>query len=238
MRTKFWSDAIEAMGTEENKPPPNQPVAVEVARAVAVHNLSKEPLLKLVSGRTSFLSDRPFDSADDLDVYGKDTFASVNYSILEAVSSDNDKDEDFSVGGHARHAATQLGLAQAVVTLLRGVPFNASKRKVFLPSSLMAEHGVSAETVLRGGRGKQGGEGLKLVTEALAARAQDRLDNCRFRAKYLSRDQRLVMLPAVGVDAYLAGLHKAGCDVFDSRLQKGSSWLPAVMYYHKFRGTY
>ena len=184
-----------------------------------------------MNSRTSFLSDRPFETADDVDVYGKNCFASVQYLLLEALTEDDD------VSGHARHAATQLGLAQGLVTLLRGVPYNASKRKVFLPTALMAEHSVTAETVLRGGKGQEG-EGLSLVVESLAARAQDRLENCRFRAKYLNKQQKLAMLPAASVDMYLAGLHKAKCDVFDAKLQKSSSWLPAVMYYNKFRGTY
>ena len=62
--------------------------------------------------------------------------------------------------------------------------------------------------------------------------------NHRFRAKYLSKDERRAMLPAVAVDAFLARLHKAECNLFDPALNKRDPTLPLALYWRKFRNTY
>ena len=64
------------------------------------------------------------------------------------------------------------------------------------------------------------------------------LENSRFRAKYLSKDQKLVMLPAVLVDSYLDRLAKSSCDVFHEKLKQRDPKLPLVLYWKKFRQTY
>lgn len=131
--------------------------------------------------------------------------------------------------GHARHCAHQLGLAEGFATLLRGLPHNAAKRRVYLPTDLMLEHKVSTESVARG---KKSPEFLRVV-EAVAARADEHLVNCRFRAKYLSRDEKLLFLPAVSVDRYLSRLHRVECDVFHPDLHRKDSLLPLIMYFKK-----
>ncbi len=228
MRLQFWIDAVEAIFEDETLVP-QQPVAVALLAAVKRHGLSKKLLLKLIESRRRSLSDVPFGSLDEVDKYAHEAFSSLNYLLLESLGSD-----DLKATGHARHAANQLGMAQGSITLLRAVPYNASRRLVLLPSDLMMEHGVRAEEVVRG----KGGEGLRLVVEAVAARAQEHLDNCRFRRKYLTAGQRLLMLPAVAADGYLGQLHRGRCDVFDQSVQRKNSWLPMTLYYSKWKNSY
>ena len=230
MRMQFWRDAVDEIfeekeGTDSKS---KQPVVAALKMAAREHCLSKELLLRMISAREVFLNDRPFDSVAAVEDYAHDAFSSANYLILECLDSE-------VTSGHARHAANQLGKAQGLVTLLRAAPHNASRRRqVHLPSDLLMEHGVSAESVVRGGDS----EGLRRVAEAVAARAEEHLQSCRFRQKYLSREERLVMLPAVAVDAFLARLHKAECNVFDARLQARDSTLPLALYWRKLRRTY
>ena len=54
----------------------------------------------------------------------------------------------------------------------------------------------------------------------------------------MSRDERRAMLPAVAVDAFLARLHKAECNLFDPALNKRDPTLPLALYWRKFRNTY
>ena len=74
-------------------------------------------------------------------------------------------------------------------------------------------------------RGQGEDEGVCRVVEMLASRAQQHLDSCRFRAKYLEPEQKLVLLPAVAADHYLAGLAKAGCNPWSGKLQVRNSRL-------------
>lgn len=119
------------------------------------------------------------------------------------------------------------------MTLLRATPYNAlQRRKVLLPLDLMSEHKISAESVIRSR------ESPDIVIEVIASRAQEHLENCRFRAKYLSRDQKLAMLPAVLVDSYLERLSRAKCNVFDDKLRQRDSMLPLTLYWKRFQRSY
>jgi NADH dehydrogenase [ubiquinone] 1 alpha subcomplex assembly factor 6 len=231
MRMQFWRDVVEEMYAVPAVASKSQPVVAGLQRAVREHRLSKELLLRMISARDTLLAEKPFPNIDAAEEYGKDAFSSANYLVLECLKKANDE----SISGHARHAANQLGKAQGLATMLRGVPHNASKRRaVFLPTDVMMTHGVSAESVVRG----KDSEGLRHCVEVVASRAQEHLEGCRFRQKYLSTEERLVMLPAVAVDAFLSRLHRAKCDVFDSSLQSRDSMLPLTLYWRKWRRTY
>jgi len=244
MRLQFWRDAVAAAaaGATGGGALAN-PVAGELSRAMIAHNLSEDLVQRVIASRERFLSDRQFATLNDMDAYGRDAFASVNLLLLECLASVSGLN---SRGGHARHAAEQLGMAQGIVTQLRATPYAAAKRAATLPADVMVEHGLSTEALFRF-RTKRGGEtaaapnppeGLTTVVEVVAARAEEHLDNCRFRSKNLSKDERLIMLPAVAVDAYLTALHRSSCDVFAPAAQRINALLPASLYWHSWKRTY
>jgi phytoene/squalene synthetase len=49
------------------------------------------------------------------------------------------------------HAASHLGVAQSVATLLRALPYHASKSRMVIPADITAKHGVVQEDVFRRG---------------------------------------------------------------------------------------
>lgn len=97
--------------------------------------------MRLIQSREQFLSDKPFDSLEQVEQYGDQAFSSVYLLLLELLGNES---------GHAKHAATQLGKCDGLVTLLRATPYNASKR-CYLPSDLSLEQEVSSEKVIREG---------------------------------------------------------------------------------------
>ena len=202
------------------------PVAVQLHRMIKQHNPSRELLIRLIQSREQFLSDKPFDSLDHVEEYGDHAFSSVYLLLLELLGNDS---------GHAKHAATQLGKCEGLVTLLRAMPYNASKRRCYLPTDLLLEQELSAEKVIRGGEEEQA---VRDVVEIIAGRAQQHLESCRFRMKYLDSDHKLLLLPAVSVDAYLDKLSKVKCNVWDKTLHSRNSTLPMSLYWNKFKKTY
>ncbi len=235
MRMRFWTNLIEDIYA--NKRPPQHPVALQLHSAVKKYRLTKDLLLGVISSREELLTGQPFDTIEGVEEYGRNAFSSIYHLHLECLLSRSPGDgSEESLNGHARHAATQLGQAEAIVALIKGVAINVRRRQVYLPSDLMAAHGVSSEAVVR--RTEDAQDGLCNVVESLAARAQEHLDSCRFRSKYLTDDTKLLMLPAVSVDAFLHGLHKAKCDPFDQSLFRRNSWLPVRLYVMKLRRTF
>lgn len=54
------------------------------------------------------------------------------------------------------HAASHLGIAHCVSTLLRALPYHASKGRMVIPAEITAKHGVSQEDVFRKGPATKG----------------------------------------------------------------------------------
>jgi len=242
IRLQFWKDGITAM--ESGKKVPNHPILLQLCKHRSV--LDFQLVIDLIESKTVFFNDQPFKTVQDVEDYSKDSFSSINVLLLKALANSQ---SDSNLSGHARHCAHQLGLAEGMTTLLRGLPHNANNRRLYLPTDLMLTHKVSTESVVRGLKSPE----FLRVVEALAARADEHLTNCRFRqacffvhilrhfssnkpdfrAKYLNREEKLLFLPAVSVDNYLSRLLKVECDVFHPSLQHKDSLLPLKLYIKK-----
>jgi len=252
IRFQFWIDAVEAVlpadpYAEPRRPrmPPNQPVVTELSKNIKkirgkdgsdISLGTKQLLLDMVSAKQVFLSQHPFSRIEDVEENAKNSFSSTNQLILKGLANQKGQDK---VNPHAMHSGHHLGLAEGLVTLLRGVPHNARHNQVYLPTALLEQHNLRREDVVRMAQmGNASDFKLKGVCELLAARADQHLENCRFRAKHLNAEEKLVMLPAVTVDSYLTQLHKANCDVLNSRLQKSDPLVPLKLYIMKVRKKY
>jgi NADH dehydrogenase [ubiquinone] 1 alpha subcomplex assembly factor 6 len=54
------------------------------------------------------------------------------------------------------HAASHLGISHCISTLLRALPYHASKGRMVIPTEITAKHGVSQEDVFRTGPAAKG----------------------------------------------------------------------------------
>ena len=240
MRIQFWKDSINDIynkkhidDRQEHVKIPNHPVVIELHKNLLKHpNISLELLNRIISSREVFLSNhQPFQTMDDVSKYSDNTFSSINNILLECLIDSKNGNE---LHGHAKHCANQLGKAEGIVTLLRALPYNASRKRVYLPLSLLVSHKISSESIIRGIDDDE----LRHVIEVIAAVAEEHLENCRFRKKYLSLEEKRIMLTAVSVDSYLSRLAKVNCNVFDRLLQRKDSWLPFKLYVHKWKRSY
>lgn len=78
---------------------------------------------------------------ESLEKYCDNTVSSLYYLLLEAQGTAN---------VNADHAATHLGKAHGLVTLIRSVPYNARKRVILLPQNILLNNSVSSESVFQG----------------------------------------------------------------------------------------
>lgn len=73
------------------------------------------------------------------------------------------------------HAASHLGVAQGITTLLRALPYHASQGRMVIPAEITARHGVSQEEVFRrGGQAK----GIDDAVFEFASAANANLETC------------------------------------------------------------
>ena len=143
MRIKFWADALEAV---YQNTPPAQPVALQLRKAVNKHKLTKRWLQRLVTSREDHLLAKSFESVAAVEDYAEKSVSSVLYLTLECLGIKN---------VHADHAASHVGRAQGLVTLMRAMPYDARKNRIYIPIELLVQHKVSQNDLLKGSSDKK-----------------------------------------------------------------------------------
>lgn len=121
--------------------------------------------------------------------YSESTSSTTLYALLHLLSLQ--KSSEYS------HAASHLGLAHSLTTLLRALPFHASQGRLVIPAEITAKHGVSQEEVFR-----RGGDaaGISDAVYEFACVAKEELDVAR---EHIEQDGSI---PADVLPVFLSGV--------------------------------
>ena len=84
---------------------------------------------------------------DSLTAHAEATTSTHYYLLLSLLGLSSDS---------LLHAASHLGVAHSIATLLRALPYHASKGRMVIPAEITAKHGVSQEDVFRKGPAAKG----------------------------------------------------------------------------------
>ncbi|XP_032079159.1 NADH dehydrogenase (ubiquinone) complex I, assembly factor 6 isoform X2 [Thamnophis elegans] len=193
MRIEFWRKAVEDIYQDN---PPQQPVAIELWKAVRRQNLTKRWFMNIIDQREKNLDDRAYRDISELETYAENTQSSLLYLTLETLGV-----RDI----HADHAASHIGKAQGIVTCLRATPYHASRRKVFLPMDICMLHGVSQEDFIRNNEAKK----IRDVVYDIASQAHVHLEHVAIE-DYLHKIQKAdfnVFHPSLHQKSTLLPLH-------------------------------
>lgn len=88
-------------------------------------------------------------TVDDLLAHSEATASTLHYVLLSLLSISSSA---------LSHAASHLGAAQTIATLLRAMPYHLTKGRMVIPATITAKHGVSQEDVFRRGPEAKGVE--------------------------------------------------------------------------------
>jgi phytoene synthase len=135
IRLQWWTDMLEGRdhgGVEGN------PVAAELLRAIAAHDLAREPLSRLIEAHQFDLYHDPMPDVAALQAYIVDATATL-FSLGARVLGD--------VSDAADHLARHAGLAQGIARVIAALPLDAARRQLFVPLQVLEAHGSSAEEV-------------------------------------------------------------------------------------------
>ncbi|XP_046463492.1 NADH dehydrogenase (ubiquinone) complex I, assembly factor 6-like [Daphnia pulex] len=220
MRMKFWSETLEAV---YQNTPPAQLVALQLYEAVQRHNLSKRWLQRLISSRENHLSSKAFQSLSKVEDYAEHSVSSVLYLTLESLNI-RKVDSD--------HAASHIGRAQGLVTLLRAIPYNSKRQQVYVPLDLLVQHKVSQNDFLRGSDDKK----VKDLIFDVASTANAHIQKARTIIPKVPSEAKIALMPLISVDSYLDQLRAADFNVFDPKLSQRNNLLPWKLWWNKFRG--
>jgi phytoene synthase len=222
IRLQWWRDAIE--GIYSGRPSSHQ-VVVELDQAVRAFGLSRAHFERVLDARAFDLDDAPPPDLAALVDYADATSATLSALSLEVLGADGDG---------VRHAARDVGIAWALVGLVRAVPFHARARRLYLPAELNRRAGLDVlELFDRGGT-----EGLSSVVGTIAETADDYLSSARSLRGEVPERALPALLPATLAEGYLRQLHKCGFDPFDARVQTGRPLRHLRIGYNRLRGRY
>ncbi|KAG1668088.1 hypothetical protein FOA52_010498 [Chlamydomonas sp. UWO 241] len=201
----------------------------DAAAAPPAPLLRKYHLKRMIDTREADMLDgQPPLDMTGLEKYAEGTASQLMYLQLAAAGIAS-RDAD--------HAASHLGKAVGLATLLKGTPFHAARRRSYLPLDLCSEHGVSQEDIYAG----TVTEGLRDVALAIASASKANLEEARALCSRVPAAARPLFLPSLAVDAYLKALEKANFDPFDPSLSKGGVsplWHVLQVKWHLMAETY
>ncbi|XP_073855224.1 NADH dehydrogenase (ubiquinone) complex I, assembly factor 6 isoform X8 [Macaca fascicularis] len=238
MRIQFWKKTVEDIYCDK---PPQQPVAIELWKAVKRHNLTKRWLMKIIDEREKNLDDKAYRNIKELENYAENTQSSLLYLTLEILDSSDSPASASRVAGttgikdvHADHAASHIGKAQGIVTCLRATPYHGSRRKVFLPMDICMLHGVSQEDFLRRNRDKN----VRDVIYDIASQAHLHLKHARSFHKSVPVKAFPAFLQTVSLEDFLKKIRRVDFDIFHPSLQQKNTLLPLYLYMQSWRKRY
>ncbi len=142
IRLQWWSDLLDgtAHGGESGNP-----VAAELLWAIDSYRLPTAPLRRLIEARQFDLYNDPMPDLAVLQDYLDATVGGLLHlgAMLLRPAPGGPQDVDL----HAAHAAAMaLGIAQLIARL----PYDGSRRQLYVPKDLLERHGSSPEEVFAG----------------------------------------------------------------------------------------
>ena len=198
MRLQWWTDMLTGSGhggVEGN------PVAAELTRAIRDCRLPVERLSRLIEEHQFDLYNDPMPTIAALEGYIDDTCGAL-FSLGAAIAGWQSREIE--------HLARHAGLAQGMAQVVAALPFDASRRQLFVPLQLLQAHGSGMEQVFAGKWTPQ----VRAALDQLIGEAQQHLETALALLAGVPPEVRPVFLPLALVRRDLARMSRADSDPF------------------------
>lgn len=198
IRLQWWRETIAGIYAGQ---PRRHEVVQPLAQAIGRHDLARGDFEALIDAREADVRTEPMASLAELEAYVETTSAGLNRVALAVLGA-----ADGASGEAGRH----VGIAWALTGLIRAVPSQLSQQRLFLPKQICEQYGVTVDRLMN----KETRSSAFRALAVIADLARAHLAAARDPAKAAAPSARPVLLAATLADRYLAGLARAGYDVF------------------------
>ena len=202
IRLHWWTDmlaGVEHGGVEGN------PVAAELLLTIRNFRLSIEPLTRLIEEHQFDLYNDPMPSMAALEGYINDT-ASALFLFAARIAGWQSPEID--------HLARHAGLAQGIAQVIANLPFDASRRQLFVPLQVLQQHGSNIEEIFAGKQTPS----VRAALDQLIGEAQRHLQPAFALLAEIPPEVRPIFLPLALVRRDLAWMSRADTDPFVPRV--------------------
>ena len=205
IRLQWWRETVQGLYEGEVR---RHPVAEEMALALRDAELPMALLMEIIDGRVSDLYDDSPKRLEDLIAYADATGGAVAEAALRLS------------GVTARDAigvARGIGIAWALVGLVRALGFHAQMRRSYLPEEELAAAGIPKETLFQGSFAPE----LTPLIERLGEEARRRIKAARGHRDKVPKRGRPVLLLASLAEGYLKRLKAAAGNPLEADFHRG-----------------
>ena len=198
IRLQWWTDML--AGKDHGSVEGN-PVAAELLQVIRHFDLPVERLSRLIEEHEFDLYNDPMPTMAALEGYVGDTSAAL-FSLAARVTAPPLPEVD--------HLARHAGLAHGFVGIIVALPYDASRRQLFIPQQLVEKHGSSIDEVFAGRQTPR----LRAAIDELLDEARQHFDAALALLRDVPAEVRPVYLPLAVVRRDLARLSRADNDPF------------------------
>ncbi|KAG1772287.1 isoprenoid synthase domain-containing protein [Suillus occidentalis] len=194
--------------------PPRHPIALAIHETTRDNHLPLYHFNRIVEARvsklfTAFACDTF--SLESMTSHAESTSSTFLYLLLAMLNLPSST---------LAHAASHIGVAQSLTTLLRALPFHASKGVMVIPAEITAKHNVNQQEIFTK---RESSHGLEDAVFELATIANDHLLTARDMFKEsggrVPPDAMPVFSAAIPVVSILSRLEAVNFNVFNPSLQ-------------------
>lgn len=203
IRLQWWREAI---GGIYGGAPRKHEVAEALGAAVAASQPSRAAFDALIDAREFDLAGRAPDTLAALEAYCEGTSAQLLFLAADMLGA---KAEG------TRAALRPLGIAWALIGLIRAIPFHARARRQYIPADVAATAGLSEDALFA----LKPSEALTRAVAALSAAAETHLAAAKAAATSAERAARPLLLFATLARGYLRLLRRRDHDVMSRPIE-------------------
>ena len=201
IRLHWWTDMLAGVdhgGVE------GHPVAAELLLTIRHFRLPVEPLTRLIEEHQFDLYNDPMPSMAALEGYINDT-ASALFLFAARIAGWQSPEID--------HLARHAGLAQGIAQVIASLPFDASRRQLFVPLQVLQQHGSNIEEIFAGKQTPN----VRAALDQLIGEAQRHPQPTFALLADVPPEVRPIFLPLALVRRDLARMSRADTDPFVPR---------------------
>jgi NADH dehydrogenase [ubiquinone] 1 alpha subcomplex assembly factor 6 len=202
MRLKWWFDALDGICSGN---PPSHPVAVPLSHAVSNAALQRQELENLIEGRLIDLDGSATETLIELEDYADRTSGALSRLWMAVLGVD---------GEAAMGVTHHVGVAYALIGLVRAIPLNLARRQLFLPLEVCREAGLDVDTAPDLKLNDGAPPAMISAIEQVLNLAEKHLDDALVLRRDIPRRGISALLPGVLARQYLKELKRCGNDPF------------------------
>jgi 15-cis-phytoene synthase len=197
VRLQWWREALagEARGDVRA-----HPIANALVDTIARYKLPVDVLLRLIDAHGFDLYNDPMPSISELETYGRRTSSALVELASLIIAGDHD------LGETAIHG----GIAYAIAAVLRSLPNDAARSRLYVPLDLLERHGVRVEDVFA----RRSGEGLLAALAELRALALQHMTDLEEWRALVPPEVSPAFLPVALVPSLIARMERKTYDPF------------------------